>query len=136
MEPFNSPIGVVTAIDPVETREVILLRAARPPVAAKCFSMTSSAVCARLGTAQESSVARTAADRNIVFTSDPWDDGRCGCQKILAATDEDGPSFVPSVTTVAEAAGRETHLRTSAASSSIRRGGALSERIRRREVMR
>ena len=38
--------GVATVMVPAMTREVSLLSAARPPIAARCFSTISSAVCA------------------------------------------------------------------------------------------
>ena len=45
-DPDTSPACVETETVPVDRRDVSLASAARPPSAARCFSMTSSAVCA------------------------------------------------------------------------------------------
>src|SRR5262245_51528018 len=46
MVPVTSPAGVVSAIVPAMVLDLIFASASRPPSAARCFSITSSAVCA------------------------------------------------------------------------------------------
>jgi hypothetical protein len=58
---------------PVIIREVSLLSAARPPIAARCFSTISSAVCAAAAWTDPSSTLVTATNRNnFVTCSSPF----------------------------------------------------------------
>src|SRR5690242_17996546 len=71
--PDRSPPGVDTEIVPVVTREVIFASAARPPIALRCFSTMSSAVCADARAARHTMrPARAQLDSLLVVMSLPF----------------------------------------------------------------
>src|SRR5687767_12720279 len=68
MVPGRSPPGVLIVIVPDITRVLILSNAARPPIAAMLFSITSSAVCDHAVCA-EARISRISAERIASFMS-------------------------------------------------------------------